>query len=304
MFRRYISRGALALGLAAAALLLMPETSYAQRRGGGSRGGIGGYGGGYRGGYGGYYGGGYRSGYGGYYGGSGLYLGLGLGSYRSGYYGGYGYGAGYPYGYSSYYAPSYNYSAPVYSYSTPGYDYSYAPSTSGYAGTTQSYQSFYPPENATDKKVHVQVDLPDPNAEVWFEGALTQQRGTTRDFESPELMPGRAYTYHIRARWMDNGQMRDETRSIVVQAGQQTGVDFTRPDTSARSNETPRENVPPTATPAVNTGRPAVTPQPNRPIDQQPQSSVPERQPNAAPGTDGEIGPNGRIVNPKSAPPR
>jgi len=304
MFRRYIFRGALALGLAAAALLLMPETSYAQRRGGGFRGG-GWSGGGYRGGYGGGWGGyrgGWGGGYRGYYGGSGLYL--GLGSYSPGYYGGSGYGYSYPYGYSSYYAPSYTYSAPIYSYSTPSYGYSYVPSTYGYAGTPQSYQAFYPPENATDKKVHVQVDLPDPNAEVWFEGAPTQQRGTTREFESPELMPGRTYTYHIRARWMDNGQMKDETRTVAVQAGQHMEVDFARPDTSMRSNETPRENVTPTATPAVNTGRPAVTPEPNRPIDQQPQTSATERQPNAAPSTDGELGPTGRIVNPKSAPPR
>jgi len=293
MFRRYLFRGALALGLSAAALLLMPETSYAQRRGGGFRGG-GWSGGGYRGGWGGYRGG--WGGYRGYYGGSGLYL--GLGSFWPGYYRGYGYGYGspygysnsgyaysYPYSYSSYYAPSYSDSTPVYSYAPSSY----------YEGTTQSYQTFSPPENVTANKVYLHVDVPDPNAEVWVEGAPTQQRGTARVFESPELTPGRIYTYHIRSRWMENGQMRDETRTVAVQAGQQTEVDFTRPDTTARSNETSREYATPAATPAVNPGQPAVTPEPSRPIDQQPQT---------APSPNGTIGPNGRIVNPTSAPPR
>jgi len=307
MLRRYIFGGAVALALAAAALLLTPDTSYAQRRGGfgGSRGGFGGGFGGYRGGYGGYhsglygghggYGGlGYGS-YGGYgrygsyypYGGSGLYLGLGTG-----------YRYNYPYGYSGYYSsPGYTYSTPAYDYYAPGYDYSSVPSYSS-SGAPAAYQSFYPPTTGADTKVHVQVSVPDPNAEIWFEGAQTQQRGTAREFESPELTPGRTYTYHIRARYMmSNGQMKDETRAITVQAGQQAAVNFSQSDATATRNDA--QPVTPAA--SIN------PPEANRPITPPPAPQQPAVQP-AVPATNpnpgGQVGPDGRVVNPSPDSPR
>jgi uncharacterized protein (TIGR03000 family) len=252
MFRRYIFGFATALVLAAAALLLVPEASYAQRRGGGVRGGAvvrGGVvarGGGWYGGVarGGWYGGWNRGGwYGGWNRGYYPYWGGGWygGSYRP-YYGysypsyGYSYpsyGYSYPYGYADYSAPNYAYSyTPGYSYSTPSNPYSYAPSIAPYLAEIQSYQSLYPPSSTTgDTRAHVQVNVPS-NAQVWFEGTLTQQGGMSRTFESPELMPGRTYTYHIRARWMDNGQPRDQTRLVTVHAGQLATVDFNRPSGS------------------------------------------------------------------------
>ncbi len=283
MFRRYVFGFAAVVALAAASLLLLPETSYAQRRGGVGVGRGGGWGGGW---------GGYRGGYSPGWGG-GLYI----GSYPR--YSGYGYG--YPYGYSSfyspsyysssYYYPSYSYSyAPGYSYYTPSYASAYAQPSYGLGTTTQSTQSFYPPDDSRSyNTVHFRVKVPSPDAEIWFEGAPTQQRGMARDFESPELTPGRDYTYHIRARWMDNGQMRDETRVLKVQAGQSLTVDFNRPDTSATAPETP----------AANPGRPAAQPVPNQPLDQQPQTA-----PTNPPPPAGEIGPTGRVLNPPPAPPK
>jgi uncharacterized protein (TIGR03000 family) len=94
----------------------------------------------------------------------------------------------------------------------------------------QTYQSFYPPDTSSlGNRVMVQVRVPSPDAEVWFEGAKTNQRGMDRTFESPELTPGYKYTYHMRARWTDNGQPRDQTREVRVQPGQSVTVDFTRP---------------------------------------------------------------------------
>jgi len=298
MLRRYLFGGLVALALAATSLLLLPETSYAQRRGGwgGYRGG---YSSGYRGGWGGSYGS-YRGYYGGYspYWGSGLYL--GFGSYGPRSYG-YGSGYGYPYAYSSYYAPSYSYYRPSYTYAAPSYPYSYPAYSSAYGGTTQSYQSFYPPDNSSDNSVHVQVNVPMPDAEVWFEGSPTQQRGTTREFDSPELAPGRIYTYHIRARWQDSGQMRDETRAVKVQPGQTVTVDFTLPDNSATTPGARREELSLPAAPAANPVTPAVPPASRRPVEQPPQENLqapaPAPRPNAAPST-GVIGPDGRVVPP------
>jgi len=289
MFRRYLVGFAAAAALAATGLLLLPETSHAQRffRGGG-------LGGGYRGGsYGGWggYGGGYYGGLGG--------LRIGVGNYWPGYS-----GYGYPYGYSNsyysrYYSPSYSYySTPGYSYYTPSYSYSNVPPVYyGLGESTQSYQSFYPPDDTSSTStVHMRVNVPAADAEVWFEGAPTQQRGTTRDFESPPLTPGREYTYHIRARWMENGQMKDQTRTIRVQTGQSLNVDFNTPDTTGTAIDNQRT----TDLPGANTGRPAAPPTPNQPIVQPPQTPAPSNPPPSS----GEVGPTGRVVNPPPAPPR
>jgi uncharacterized protein (TIGR03000 family) len=293
MFRRRLF-GIATVVLAAASLLLLPGTSEAQRGRGGVRGSAfrGGavYRGGpvYRGGAiyrapiyrGGIYRGGFYRGYGGYYGGLGLLgfggLGLygyggyypygGLGGYYSGYsYPSYGSGYSYPYGYSNYYSPSYNYYTPSYSYAVPPSDYAFD-------GTPATDQSFYPSEStAQDNDVHIQVDVPSPDAQVWFEGTPTQQKGTVREFESPPLTPGQNYTYHIRARWTENGQVRDQTRNVVVQAGQHVAVDFLAPDSSAATaNNGQRDQQAQPVQPAVNTSNPAAPAVANPPGKQQP----------------------------------
>jgi len=309
MFRRRLL-GIATVVLAVAGLLLLPGTSDAQRGRGAFRGG------GYRGGS--VYHGGYP---GGYYGG-GLYHGGYYGGYNRGYYGGLGllgFGSSYPYGgwgglYSAYSYPSYryaysspstysSYSYPSYSYYTPSYSYAAQPSTYAYQGTPASYQSFYPPESAAqDNDVHVRVAVPSPDAEVWFEGVPTQQKGTMREFESPPLTPGQNYTYHVRARWMENGQPRDQTRSIVVQAGQHVNVDFNVPDNSATTANDRGDRQAQPIRPALNTGRPAVPPAANQPLDQQPIPSP--RTTNPAPDSGPTVGPTGRIVNPPPSNPK
>ena len=136
------------------------------------------------------------------WGGYGLALGLGWG--YPGYYGGgyYGYGPGYG-GYS--YAPGYNYTPDPYN------DYNSAPP---YYGSSES--AYYSPNGGTASAntVLINVRLPDPNAQVWFEGNATSQRGAMRQFESPQLTPGRDYIYSIRAEWNQNG--RTVLKSINV----------------------------------------------------------------------------------------
>jgi uncharacterized protein (TIGR03000 family) len=190
-------------------MLMTPGISSAQRRGGGggwSGGGAwrGGGWGGYRGGYGGYRG---YGGYGGYWGG--FWPGFGLG-YASGYRG-YGYGYNYPSEYGAYYyEPSY---ASVEPSATPSYYYS-------------------PPDTAADVNPNVasiEVRVP-VNAEIWFEGEKTSQTGAVRHFQSPELQPGKTFTYDVRARWTDAaGKEVDRTKQVKVQAGARVGVDFSNP---------------------------------------------------------------------------
>jgi uncharacterized protein (TIGR03000 family) len=73
----------------------------------------------------------------------------------------------------------------------------------------------------------VKVTLPDADAQVWFEGQLTRQRGTERGFVSPRLDPGQEYLYDVRARWTENGREVERTRTVRVRADGVATVDFT-----------------------------------------------------------------------------
>jgi len=210
---------------ASALVLLLPSESQAQRRGG------------FSGGRGGFYGGiGIGPVYGGY-----SSFGYGRPYYGNYGYGGYGYG-NYGYGYGRYGSPyygstwGYNPSVSVWGYNPsssyfPSYampSYSYSEPSYAYNTPAISSQSFYPPTSPQMAPASVQVKVA-PDAEIWFDGSATQQRGPVRDFVTPALDPSRSYSYQVRARWTENGQSRDETRTVSVQGGQTAFVDFNRP---------------------------------------------------------------------------
>jgi uncharacterized protein (TIGR03000 family) len=165
----------------------------------------------------------------------------------------YGYNA-YNYGMSPYYygtSPYYNgttytYNAPTYTgsayvYGTPTYTGGttlYSPSS--YALMPQNYMSFYPPNfpqgspavgstgfgtTANSNQALVEVRVP-ANAQVWFDGDPTQQRGTDRMFVSPPLQSGKRYHYDVKAQWNENGRTVDKTRTVHVEPGAHVTVDF------------------------------------------------------------------------------
>jgi uncharacterized protein (TIGR03000 family) len=157
-----------------------------------------------------------------------------------GYWGGYN-----PWLYSGYYAaPYYGYSMPYYDYSTPYYDYStpYNDYSMPYYDDTWNptygapgipmkpgaYQSYSPsaPAVPTANTAVVQVILPFPRADVWFNDVQTDQTGTTRQFVTPPLTPGQTYTYDVRATWMVNGQPVTQARQVTVEAGKTSVVSF------------------------------------------------------------------------------
>lgn len=73
----------------------------------------------------------------------------------------------------------------------------------------------------------IRVLVPDANAKVWFDGTLTNQKGTDRLFNTPELAPGGTYSYRIRASWQDGQQVQEQV--VQVTPGQTVVVDFSRP---------------------------------------------------------------------------
>ena len=64
-------------------------------------------------------------------------------------------------------------------------------------------------------------------AQAWIENAPTQQSGTVRTFRSPPMETDSKYTYHVRARWMENGQAVEKTKTAKVQGGEPVMIDFT-----------------------------------------------------------------------------
>jgi uncharacterized protein (TIGR03000 family) len=179
------------------------------------------------GGHGGYHGGGF--GYGGFYYGS-RYPAYGLN--------------GFPFSYGSgLYAP-YGYFRPYYGYGLGGiglggvglggYGYYrpyYASPVIVAPGVTPPNPAVAPidPTPPSDNAAHLQLIVPE-NAEVLFDGGKTQQTGTTREFVSPPLPPGKVYSYTITVRSTDaNGKTNVDKRVINVQANDWFRIDFTRP---------------------------------------------------------------------------
>jgi uncharacterized protein (TIGR03000 family) len=227
--------------LALACLLALPDSSFAQfRRGGFGRGGYG------------------QGNYGGY--GQGNYGGYGQGSY-----GGYGQGnyLGSPYG-SGYNVNPYAYSSPIYN--------------SGYTTVIPGsgvYQAAYPPQGAVQgqgtidaSRCYIHVHVP-ANAQVMFDNTPTQQTGMDRTFMSPALDNNQNYTYQISARWMDNGQQRNETRTVRLIQGQSVNVDFTSPQQGTQPQRFEQPN------------QPGTTGQPGQPRQQpNPLPALPRNNPN------------------------
>jgi uncharacterized protein (TIGR03000 family) len=207
MFKSLISTAG-AVAVAAATLLLSADDSWARSRPGGG-------GGGYRGGYSGGYRGGNYGGYrGGYYGG-----------YRGGYYGGYGWG--YPGYYGGYYSPriysdGYYGSVDVPSYYT-------VPSAPVYSEPSESVMPAAEESEAVVEQVaKIDVIVPSSTAAVLIDGKATAQKGTMRKFETPDLASGRSFSSEFTVRWTENGQQREQSRTVSYRAGQHLTVDFTR----------------------------------------------------------------------------
>lgn len=82
-----------------------------------------------------------------------------------------------------------------------------------------------PPPPTVDPLAHFLVQVPG-DAEVWLEGVKMHQTGPDRRFASPPLEPGIRYGYTVRARWLQDGQMMDQTQVLTVRAGAWVSIHF------------------------------------------------------------------------------
>jgi uncharacterized protein (TIGR03000 family) len=65
------------------------------------------------------------------------------------------------------------------------------------------------------------------DAQVWIEGTNTTEQGSVRQFISPPLHPNRDYVYSVRVRYQRDGQEVDQTRNVIVRAGDSVQLNFT-----------------------------------------------------------------------------
>jgi uncharacterized protein (TIGR03000 family) len=129
-------------------------------------------------------------------------------------------GRGNTYDNSSYYAPAGYYTGPS--------DMQFDDRVAGY---------YTPPGSSTrEMPVFIDVLIP-PRAEITFEDEKTKQTGSRRLFISPPVKPGQNYTYHIKAKWMENGREVTRTRTVPVHAGERVTVDLTSTSADDRRQE-------------------------------------------------------------------
>jgi uncharacterized protein (TIGR03000 family) len=181
-----------------------------------SWGGHGCWGGGGCGCYGGY---GRHGGYGCYGGGYGCY---GYGSYAV--YGSGGYGCcG---GYTGFYSPYYPAGTPAHAPGSAPTDTTPTPPKPT-TDTTPTPPKPTPPPKSTSVPgpARLIVDLP-ADAKLYVDGQLTKTSSARRDFSTPELEPGKAYFYELRAEVTRDGKAIDRTQRVTVRAGEISKVSF------------------------------------------------------------------------------
>jgi len=83
-----------------------------------------------------------------------------------------------------------------------------------------------PPAPTAENAATVNLLLPTAEAEVWVEGRKVEGQGTARRFVSPSLGAGERFTFNFRARWIGAGGEMTETRKVDVYAGDRVTVDF------------------------------------------------------------------------------
>lgn len=72
------------------------------------------------------------------------------------------------------------------------------------------------------------IDVKVPaGSQLWFQGQLTQQKGSVRFFESPPLEPGKTYAYKVKAVWINaKGEKVERTRTVHIHAGDYLTLDL------------------------------------------------------------------------------
>jgi uncharacterized protein (TIGR03000 family) len=90
----------------------------------------------------------------------------------------------------------------------------------------------------TPNRGALHVKLPTNNATVLFDGEKMMGFGKERWILTPKMATGESTKFQIQAVWTENGKDVKEVREGRVTAGQKVDVDFTTPETNAKTVST------------------------------------------------------------------
>jgi uncharacterized protein (TIGR03000 family) len=77
----------------------------------------------------------------------------------------------------------------------------------------------------------VKVSLPTANAELFIETKLTKTAGLVREFDTPDVEPGKRYEYQLKAVWKPNEETTiTRTRTVKFSGGEEVNLDLTKDD--------------------------------------------------------------------------
>jgi uncharacterized protein (TIGR03000 family) len=103
---------------------------------------------------------------------------------------------------------------------SPSYSYPYVPAQQPY--TSAYYAAPEVDPSAALLELHVPA-----NAEVWFSGEKTSQRGEVRAFVTPSLERGHKYVYQIKVRWLNSsGKPVENEKRVPVRPGDRLNLQF------------------------------------------------------------------------------
>ena len=89
---------------------------------------------------------------------------------------------------------------------------------------------------AATKSAKLRVTLPEEDAELTIMGKETKQTGLKREFDVPELEPGKKYEYVLTAKWRPNNYTVITRKKVVpFEAGSDLAVDLTVDDPADRA---------------------------------------------------------------------
>lgn len=92
------------------------------------------------------------------------------------------------------------------------------------------------PGTATSVVSRIRLMVPHPDAELLYDNEQTKTTGTTRDWVTPPLEPGRTYQYVFTAKWRPNNYtLMTRKKTVQFKAGDAVVVDLTAVDPGDRA---------------------------------------------------------------------
>ena len=88
-----------------------------------------------------------------------------------------------------------------------------------------TYTTVVAPAQPTELRARLALNVP-MRARIWVGGKEIDANTKPLVLESPPLQAGQAYTFDVKVTWPENGKTEERTRSVTVEAGDQTSLTY------------------------------------------------------------------------------